>query len=126
MLNKRGKNRKFFRCNLFPKDSRGQGLQVSTIILLVLGFFLLVFLIYGFVVGWDKILPWINPGNNVDSIVSQCQVACATNSVYGYCMQNRTLKAEDLLGKEVKDTCKNLANNYATYGIATCPSVTCP
>jgi uncharacterized protein with PQ loop repeat len=117
---------------LNKRDKRGQGLQISTIILIILGVAILVFLIYGFVVGWDKLLPWINPGNNVDSVVSQCQVACATNSVYGFCTQQRTLKAIDLPTgvKEKVGTCKEfsiLTNAAGTsYGIATCSSLTCP
>ena len=108
-------------------NKRGQGLQISTIILIILGVAILVFLIYGFVVGWDKLLSWINPGNNVDLMVSQCQVACATNSVYGFCTQQRTLKAEDLPGKQATATCSSFSidSAYTKYNIAKC-SLTCP
>jgi len=107
-------------------NKRGQGLQVSTIILIILGVAVLIFLIYGFVVGWSNLTPWISVGNNVDAIVSQCQVACSTNSAYGFCTQQRTLKAEDLPDgtKERIGTCKDFSTLTNTadksYGIVSC------
>ena len=99
-------------------NKRGQGLQISTIILVVLGVAVLVLLIWGFVVGFDKLLPWLSPGNNVEAIVSQCQAACATGNTYGYCTMERTLKAEDLPNgdKEVKNTCKYFSTLTNTAG----------
>ncbi len=109
-------------------NKRGQGLQISTIILFVLGVAVLVVLILGFVIGWEKLFPWLTPGNNVENIVSQCQVACGTGNTYGYCTMERTLKAEDLNveGKhEVKGSCNTFSTSYSTYGISACPSITC-
>lgn len=122
-------------------DKRGQegGMGIGTIIALILGLALLVVIIYGFVVGWNNFLPFISSGNNVDSIVNLCQVACSTSgtSTYGYCTQNRTLQAPDLpndaAGKKVSQvygTCNSfstLTNNAGkSYGIAPCPAITCP
>lgn len=104
----------------------GQGLQISTIILVVLGVAVLVLLIFGFVVGWQKLLPWIST-NNVESIVSQCQAACGTNDAYGFCTLSRTLKADDLTvnGAKVNEasgTCKDFStkSDFANYKIAAC------
>jgi hypothetical protein len=104
------------------KNKRGQGLSTNAIILIILGVVVLVVLIIGFTVGWDKIAPWIS-SNNVDTIAQQCEVACSTGSVYDYCSMKRTLKVE---GKEdITKTCYELATNtsYDSYGIDECPTL---
>jgi hypothetical protein len=115
-------------------NKRGQGLQINTIILTILGIAILVFLIWGFLVGWDKFLPWLSPGSNVDDMVSQCMVACSTNSVYGFCTQQRTLKAPDLPKdanekdqKQVSNTCSYFSTDsaYIKYNIVACSNL-CP
>jgi len=111
-------------------NKRGQGLQVSTIILVVLGVAVLVLLAIGFIIGWQKILPWLST-NNVETIVSQCQAACATNSAYGFCTASKTLKAEDLplvngqTVKEVSGTCKYFATtaDFSKYAVSDCPGL---
>ena len=65
------------------QNKRGQGLSTQAIILIVLGVAVLVIMIIGFTVGWDKIAPWLSR-DNVDSIVTQCEVACSTQSVYDF------------------------------------------
>jgi hypothetical protein len=109
-------------------NKRGQGLQISTIILIILGLAILVLLIVGFMTGWQKILPWIS-SNNVDTVVNQCQAACSTQDVYGFCTMERTLKAPDLPegAKEVKSTCENFSTDvlYEKYNIEECPDL-CP
>jgi len=107
-------------------NKRGQGLQISTIILIVLGLAVLVLLVFGFVVGWQKILPWIS-SNNVETIVSQCQASCGTNDVYGFCSLNKTLKADDLPNKQVTANCSyfSTTDTFAKYNIAKCPNL-CP
>ena len=104
------------------QNKRGQGMSTNTIILLILGIIVLVVLILGFTRGWDKLAPWIS-GNNVDTIVTACEAACATNSVYDFCMVGRNLKAEDVKLKEV--TCNYLANEQTAYGVNKCSSITC-
>jgi len=102
------------------------------LISLILGVIVLVALGLGFGLGWDKLLPWLSPGNNVDTVLGQCQAACATNSAYGFCTQIRPLKANDLPGgeREVKNTCYFFSTtggaDYAKYGISQCPSINCP
>ncbi len=107
-------------------NKRGQGLQISTIILIVLGLAVLVLLIVGFMVGWQKVLPWIS-SSNVDTIVNQCQSSCATQDAYGFCSLARTLKAPDLPDgkKEVSGNCTFFSSNadYLKYGIAECPDL---
>lgn len=104
------------------RNKRGQGMSTNTIILLILGVVVLVVLILGFTLGWQKIAPWIS-GNNVDTIVSACEAACSTNSIYDFCMVGRLLKAEDTKLKSV--TCNYLASYQPNYGIASCSSISC-
>lgn len=40
-------------------NKKAQGMSTSTIILLILGIVILVILILGFTLGWDKIAPWM-------------------------------------------------------------------
>ena len=109
-------------------NKRGQGLSTSSIILIILGVIVLVILALGFMLGWDKIFPFI-PSDNVETIKSSCASACATGNTYGFCTQNRTLKANDLPGgvKEVTKTCWFFSTdaNYEMYGIADCTTITC-
>ncbi len=108
------------------QNKRGQELSTSTIILIILGLAVLVILVIGFTVGWQKILPWLS-SNNVDTIVNQCQAACTTANAYGFCGMNRTLKADDLPGgnKEAIGTCFTFSNDtaYDMYGVGECPSL---
>ena len=104
------------------KDIKGQGLSTNAIILIILGVVVLAVLIVGFFLGWQTLLPWIQQ-DNVDTIISQCQVACTTGNTYAFCGQERTLKAG---GEEVPEiTCYELSTNssYAIYGIDPCPQL---
>jgi hypothetical protein len=109
-------------------NKRGQGLQISTVVLLILGIAILVILVLGFTIGWQKLLPFIS-SNNINTIVSQCQASCTTSDTYGYCSLERTLTADDLPGtlKEAKGNCTFFATDpsYAKYAIAQCPGL-CP
>jgi hypothetical protein len=100
-------------------NKRGQSLSTSAIILIILGVVILVILILGFSMGWDKIAPWINNQNNVDTITQQCAIACNTGSVYDFCGMERTLKDGDT---EILATCYTLSldENLKKYGIETC------
>ncbi len=126
MLNKRGQVRKLSLCNFLPENHRGQGLSVNVIILLVLGLAVLVLLILGFTIGWNKILPFIS-GNNIDTIVNQCQASCSTNSQFGFCATNKSVN--DGINPKFDATCYQLATNtlYTSrlYGIELCPQVNC-
>ncbi|MDP2673180.1 MAG: hypothetical protein Q8O84_05190 [Nanoarchaeota archaeon] len=116
------------------EDKRGQGLSTNAIILIILGVVVLVMLIVGFTVGWSKLAPWIST-NNVQTVVTACNTACSTGSVYDYCNLERTLKADDLPEgiNEVKGTCQIFSSDepvngvdYSKYGIEACPTITCP
>lgn len=115
-------------------DKRGQGLSTNAIILIILGVVVLVILVVGFTLGWDKIAPFLQT-NNVETIKSSCTSACATGSTYGFCSQERTLKADGLPAEETGKVPKKVVGNctffssaigYEKYGIEECGSITCP
>jgi hypothetical protein len=114
-------------------NKRGQELSTNTIILIILGLAILVVLVIGFTIGWQKILPWLS-SSNVDTIVNQCKASCTTSDVYGYCTLARTLTASDLpndeTGKAQKEVAGNCTffstdTNYLKYGIEPCANL-CP
>ncbi len=125
-MNKKGEMNKFF-----PNNNRGQELSTSTIILIILGIAVLVILVIGFTIGWQKVVPWLS-SNNVDTVVNQCQAACTTSNVYDYCNSQRKLVADDLPvgadGKkpsDVTNTCNFFSTDstYLKYNIGACPGL---
>ncbi len=114
--------------NLFS-NIKAQGLSTNAIILIILGIIVLVVLVLGFTIGWNKILPFF-PSNNVENIKTTCNTACSTANTYDFCSLSRTLKASDLPkgGKEFVGNCSFFSTEaaYLKYGIETCSSVSCP
>lgn len=128
----------------FFGNKRGQNLTLGTIILIILGVAVLVFLIYGFSVGWGNLfgrLTEIGGGEvNVDTINQACVLACNTNSVDGYCTQKRTVNFGeereityvDEMNKEAENkssltgTCEFFAENVSVgLNIDECPTIDC-
>lgn len=106
-------------------NKRGQSLETSTIILIVLGIALLIILIFGFSTGWGnlwgKIVEYINPqGSNVDTIKQACEIACSQNAVNTWCMNERTLKLSD--GKKVIGSCQYFVDGSSISGLS-CSSI---
>ena len=97
-------------------------------ILLILGVVILVILILGFTLGWNKVLPFFST-NNVQNIQTSCSSACATNNAYEYCVLNRTLQAPDLPGgaKKAYGNCTWFSTipDYKAYGIESCSQIDC-
>lgn len=112
---------------------RGQGLSTSAIVLIVLGVIVLVILVLGFTIGWNKLVPFVKT-NNVDNIKTSCGLACSTGNQYDFCVTNRTVN--DGAHAQFVATCDKLSNAedafykansfVASYGIDVCPSITCP
>jgi len=74
-------------------NKRGQQMTLGTIIAIVLGIAVLVFLIFGFSTGWsnlwNKITAYGGGDANVDTIRQACTLACSTDSFSSYCEQGR-------------------------------------
>lgn len=106
-------------------NKRGQGLSTNAIVLIVLGVLVLVILIVGFTLGWDKIAPWIKPEQNVDQIRQSCQLSCNTGAQYEYCFVGKDLFTKDATVEGA--SCYALANSpiYSQYNIEKCPTIPC-
>lgn len=103
------------------KSKSAAEMTIGTIIIIVLGVVVLVFLIWGFSSGWNnlwgKILAFSGGSSNVDTIKQACALACSGNQNTQYCQDIQTVKNGD--GTTVKGTCATL-----NYGGAGC-SITC-
>ena len=126
-------------------EKRAQQMTLGTIILIVLGIAVLVFLIYGFSSGWNNL--WDNITNygggkvNYDTIERSCTLACTQESVDGFCRTDRVVKYgepikawsdvtnnSDTLVKESKATCDEFSqapNNFGKLKVDPCLKVTC-
>lgn len=119
-------------------------MSVNTLILIVLGVLILVFLIIGFSIGWNKIFPFINPPNNVKDVVDRCNYYCDIQSKYDFCSSVRDVKVEGALeipansdkyqygdltfgdrqGK-FKGTCSELTMLGTQLDVRTCGAIIC-
>ncbi|MFA5061255.1 MAG: hypothetical protein WC494_02990 [Candidatus Pacearchaeota archaeon] len=76
-------------------DKKGQELTLGTIILIVLGVVVLIFLIYGFSTGWGNLwqrVTGLGGGKvNVDTIRTACVLACEQGNSYAFCTQERSV-----------------------------------
>jgi hypothetical protein len=122
------------------KNKKAQEMSTGAIALIILAVIVLVVLVLGFSLGWNKILPFLS-SNNVESIHTACTAACTTGSTYDFCTVMRNVKDENK--NKFKETCNHLATgsvsipneadptnptviNTAGYEISSCPSITCP
>ena len=105
------------------RNKKAQGLSITTIILIILGVMVLVALILAFTIGWAGVKDWIVPSNNVQQIVDQCKIACASGKTAAFCTDTKTLKTEDKTFEKV--TCEKLSLDYdkIQYGIEKCPGL---
>lgn len=100
-------------------------MTLGTIIAIVLGIAVLVFLIFGFSSGWnnlwDRVTAFGGGSNNVDTIVQACALKCSSGDEYGFCKANQTLKTEG--NNPLILSCDALSDK--DYGIDDCGSITC-
>jgi len=116
-------------------DKRGQEMALGTIITIVLGIAVLVFLIFGFSTGWntlwERVTSFGGTDNNVNTIVQACALKCSTGDEYGFCQETRTVKygKKVTIGeKEVESssgTCKDMTDavKYPGVNVDDCPSL---
>jgi hypothetical protein len=117
---------------------RGE-MTIGTIIAIALGVAILAFLIFGFSSGWKNLWERVSniggTDDNVDSVVSGCQVACSGNHVHDYCNKKRTLRLGDdecedgQVGcwERYSDSCDGLSgNDTIDFKIRfECPEIDC-
>lgn len=123
------KDKNIFKQNkhrLNMNNKRGQGLSTNAIILIILGIIILVILVLGFTMGWNRLLPFVS-SNNIENIQTGCNTACSTGNSYNWCQLPR--EVNDGVNKKFTETCYNLATNpdyiSRNYGISPCESITC-
>jgi hypothetical protein len=103
-------------------NKRGQELSTSTIILIILGVIILVVLVIGFTIGWNKIIPYVS-SSNINTVSTQCLSACSTTSVYDFCSRTFAFNTGTVTINNA--TCNYLAQQQTQYGITACSSVSC-
>lgn len=119
-------------------NKKGQEMTLSTIIVIVLGIAVLIFLIFGFSTGWGNLWDRItNLGGgrvNVDTVKQACALACSTNAEYDFCTRARKVVIEE--GYQADTTCEKLEgsvefmkkgqqNKSVDIGLDSC-SISCP
>lgn len=109
-------------------NKRGQELTTGTIILIVLGVVLLVFLIYGFSVGWTNLFERLTNvgGTSQSAVIMGCAKDCATKSAVDYNRRREmTLETPDKKKVKLEVTCKLLENGFADESIIKRADVNC-
>jgi len=118
------------------ENKKGQQMTLGTIVLIVLGIAVLVFLIFGFSTGWgnlwERVTAFGGGSANVDTIVQACALACTGQSSDAYCNQEKTVrygvKKRAWNGTGMSNvtssigTCFNMTNSekYPGVGVAPC------
>ncbi|MBT6689963.1 hypothetical protein HN903_04680 [archaeon] len=106
------------------ENKKGQQMTLGTIIAIVLGLVVLVFLIYGFSTGWGSLwekVTGLGGGDvNVDTMSTACTLACQQDNQYGFCNQSRTIVVSADAAKEAGN-----CTSFATKGYVDKCSITC-
>jgi hypothetical protein len=120
---------------MLKEAKKAQGLSINAIILIVLGILVLVLLIVGFTLGWNRIFPFISPPSNVQDISDQCDLKCSMTAKFDYCSLPREVnldrKTSDAVGlpQKISASCADLAQNPTLkniLGIKDCPGLCDP
>ncbi len=114
-------------------NKKGQELTLGTIIVIVLGILVLVFLIYGFSVGWNNLwgkLPFSS--SNIDDVRRSCNSDCELQNQYSFCEEAKTVnygKKVNVGGVEIKSnkgSCQEMIENPGNFpevNIESCPNL---
>lgn len=98
------------------ENKKGQQLTLSTIIIIVLGIMVLVFLVFGFSKGWNnlwnKVTNLGGGAENIGIIKQSCGLACSSQNTYDYCNLNRTVKFGNKVA--VKEDCTAITKGEKT------------
>lgn len=101
-------------------NKKGQEMTLGTIIVIILGIVVLVFLIYGFSTGWGNLWSKVSihtSKSNVEDRIAGCNNDCTLGEKTSYCNEKKELRFFDKNGTIVKvtGTCVDFAN--ATFAV---------
>ncbi len=106
-------------------EKRGETSTISVVIAIVLGIAVLVFLIYGFTVGWgnfwSRITAFTGGSANVDTIKQACDIACSQQGLSQFCGLRRDVNTGD--GKKISGTCYQLGEYQKGLGFVSCNGI---
>lgn len=102
-------------------NKKGQEMTLGTIIAIVLGLVVLIFLIYGFSTGWSSLWSKVTgsvSGSNVEDKILDCETDCSLNEKTSYCFESKDLRFFGEDGKTIKvsGTCVDFTNSSFTGG----------
>ena len=101
-------------------DKRGVELALNTIILIILGVLILIFLVVMITLQGGDFSNFINNllgKSNVDSVVTSCNSLQLQQSFFNYCCENKTLKyVQDATEYKEEKTCKEIREMQITGG----------
>ncbi len=103
-------------------DKKGQQMTLGTIIAIVLGIVVLVFLIFGFSTGWSSMWDRVTgqtTGSNVKLVIADCANDCKMEEQSSWCNEKKSLRFFDDEGKTVKveGNCLEFATDTAPKNI---------
>ncbi len=77
-------------------DKRGLEMAISTIILLILGVFVLIGLISILVMGWGNFKMYIGAvlGSDIAQAKKMCRIQCSLDNSYDYCCENKNVNGQ--------------------------------
>ena len=95
-------------------NKQGSEMTIGTIVIIVLAITVLVFLIFGFTMGWTNLWGKINVfsggGSNINEVSQACAMVCSQQDSYGWNTQVREVRNEKgFVNNNV--TCKDLTGN---------------
>lgn len=112
------------------KNKKAQEMSTGAIALIILAVIVLVVLVLGFSIGWEKILPFLSK-TNTESIQTSCLAACTGQQVANFCSLPKTVK--DGVNPKFEATCNSLLKgqmkngttigNPLNYGIMDCSNL---
>jgi len=87
-------------------NKKGAEMTVGTLIIIILAILVLLVLVFGFTTGWGnlwgKISNFFGGGNNVQTIIQACDIACSTRAEYDYCIQERTMTGKSFVADKTR------------------------
>lgn len=126
-------------------DKKGD-VTIGTLVAIILGIVVLVFIIVGFTGGWNNFMEKMNifsgSKNNIADYETACQQACLMGSQYDFCEKILPLFYEK--GYKIKEgetyTCNRISKEKVifenvsdasdtkniTMNVNPCPTITCP